>query len=103
MHIVIMVTAKDRKEGHKIIQALLKKRLIACGNMIDKVSSFFWWDRKIDEAHEVLLILKTKQDKFDQITQVIKKAHSYEVPEIIALPIVASSEDYAQWMNKAVK
>ena len=103
MHIVIMITAKDRKEGCAVIKSLLKKRLIACGNLVDKVSSFFWWENKIQEAHEVLILLKTQKDKFEKVKQAIKKMHSYEVPEIIAVPITDGNEEYVHWMNKVIK
>lgn len=97
--VIILVTCASKAEARKIRDVLLKKRLAACGNIIDGVDSKFWWQGKIDSAREVLLILKTSIANFKRIEKEIKRIHSYEVPEIIALPIVAGSEEYLSWIN----
>ena len=66
-HIVILVTAKDKKEAAKIAQGLLEAKLIACANIIDGVQSLFWWQGKIDSSKEVLLVLKTKKSLFKKV------------------------------------
>jgi periplasmic divalent cation tolerance protein len=77
--------------------------LIACANIISTVRSLFWWQGKIDSADEVLLILKTQAAHMDEIIKKVKTLHSYEVPEVIALPIVAGSQDYLKWLDESVK
>jgi len=100
-YIVILVTAKDKKEAEKIAQGLLVAKLIACANIIEGVQSLFWWQGKIDSSKEVLLILKTKKILFKKVMAKVKSLHSYQTPEIIALPIVAGSEDYLSWIHSS--
>ena len=103
MYIVVLVTAQDKKEAQRIAGALLKERLAACVNIIDRVSSFFWWDKKIDSAQEVLLVIKAKERSFKQIESLVKALHSYDVPEIIALPIAYGSKEYLSWISESTK
>ena len=103
MYIVILITTKDAKQAQKIADGLLKDKLVACANIIGGVRSLFWWAGKIDSAKEVLLILKTKKTLFNKAAAKVKLLHSYQTPEIIALPIVAGSEDYLKWISVSVK
>lgn len=98
-YIVIFITAKDKKEAVKIAQGLLKTKLIACANIINGVQSLFWWQGKIDSSKEVLLVLKTKKSLFKKVCAKVKSLHSYQTPEIIALPIINGSEDYLSWIS----
>lgn len=95
------MTAKDKKEAVKIAQGLLESKLIACANIIDGVQSLFWWQGKIDSSKEVLLVLKTKKFLFKKVSEKVKSLHSYQTPEIIALPIIAGSKDYLNWINSS--
>lgn len=103
MYIVIFVTASNKKEAKAIAKALLKKKLVACVNIVDQVESWFWWDKKIDRAQELLLIAKSNTAKLPQIIKCVKSLHSYTVPEIIALPIIAGNQDYLNWINASLK
>src|ERR1039458_4992649 len=98
-YIIILVTAKDRKEAEQIAKGLLEAKLIACANIIEGVQSFFWWQGKIDSSKEVLLILKTKKNLFKKVSVKVKSLHSYQTPEIISLPLSAGSKDYLEWIN----
>ena len=100
--IVIFVTAKDRKEALMIAKGLLEARLIACANMIKGVESLFWWQGKIETSKEVVLMLKTKKTLFKKVSAKVKFLHSYQIPEIIALPMVDGSEDYLKWIASSV-
>jgi len=102
-YLIIYVTTKDVDEASKICQHLLERKLVACGNIIHPLKSMFWWDNKIDQADEALLILKTRNYLFGEIVQQVKAIHSYSVPEIVALPIVHGSEDYLQWVSESVR
>lgn len=102
-YIVIFVTCASKKEALLIIKRLLDERLIACANIIEGVKSLFWWKGKVVKATESLVILKTARKNFDKIKKSIKELHSYEVPEIIALPIVAGEGDYLEWIDKSTK
>lgn len=101
--LVIFVTAQNVVQAKKIARKLLTERLAACVNIVNNVHSLFWWEGKVDESPEVLLVIKSRADVFKQLVKAVKAAHSYSVPEIIALPIVAGSPDYLKWVNAAVK
>lgn len=100
---VVLVTAKNTQEAKKIAQGLLKERLIACANILSGVESLFWWEGKIDRSAEVLLVLKTKKAAFKRVEAAVKKLHSYQNPEIIALPVAAGSRPYLQWIAGTVR
>jgi periplasmic divalent cation tolerance protein len=100
--IVVLITAKDKKEATKIANGLLETKLIACANIIDGVQSLFRWQGRIDSSKEVLLVLKTKKTLFKKVMIKVKSLHSYQTPEIIALPVVEGSEDYLDWISSSV-
>ena len=101
-YIVVLVTAKDRKEAQKIARGLLREKLIACANISGNVESLFWWQGNIDQSREALLVLKTRRVLFDKLAVKVKALHSYKTPEIIALPIIAGSGDYLKWIKESV-
>jgi periplasmic divalent cation tolerance protein len=98
-HIVVFVTVADEEEARLISRVLLKQRKVACSNIIPAINSLFWWQEKIDSAHESLLVIKTKAALLDEVTQLVKEIHSYDVPEIIALPIIGGNQDYLEWID----
>ena len=102
-YIIILVTCKDKQEAEKITQTLLNEHLIACGNIVNPVTSFFHWSGKIDKAEECLIVMKSRLDLFSQVADRVRGLHSYEVPEILALPIVEGSEAYLDWMGVVLK
>jgi len=101
-YIIVMITCSSKREALKIKKVLLEERRVSCVNIIPGVNSFFWWKGKIDSAHEVLLLAKTKKKEFGGIVTVVKKIHKYEVPEIIALPIIDGDMAYLRWIEKTV-
>ena len=98
-YLTVLTTCSSKKEARRIASSVLKARLAACANIIDSVESRFWWKGRIDCAKEALLILKTTKGNFAQLERLIKRLHSYEVPEIIALPIIAGSREYLDWIG----
>jgi periplasmic divalent cation tolerance protein len=99
--IVVLITTSSEEEAHKIAELLVNRRKAACVNIVPRVDSLFWWKGKLDSARESLLVVKTKASLFPEIISLVKEIHSYEVPEIIALPIIAGSEDYFKWLDIA--
>jgi periplasmic divalent cation tolerance protein len=99
--VVIFVTAGSPEEAHKIAESLVGKKKAACVNILPGIDSLFRWQGKIESAREVPLLIKTRADLLPEIIRLVKEIHSYEVPEIIALPIVGGSEDYIQWLDAA--
>jgi len=102
-HIIIMVTTASKKEAETIAQRLLEAKLIACANIIGPVSSRFLWSGKIDKAEEYLVFMKSRRDLFEKLSESVKASHSYEVPEIIAFPIVAGSKAYLGWLDSCLR
>jgi periplasmic divalent cation tolerance protein len=101
--VVILVTTGTEAEARKIAELLLSKRKAACVNIVPRVDSSFWWQGKLGSARESLLIIKTRASLLPEIIEMVKSVHSYEVPEIIALPIIGGSEDYLKWIDDEVK
>jgi len=103
MHIVVFVTAANAKEAQKIADKLIRGRLAACVNIVTNVKSLFWWDGRLDSAQEALLVIKSARSKFSAIVKAVKSVHSYEVPEIIALPVVAGEKKYLRWIDASLR
>ena len=99
-YILVFITASSEKEGEKIANALVKERLAACVNLIGGMKSTFRWKGQISSEQEVLLIAKTKDKLFEKLKRRVIDLHSYEVPEVIALPILAGFEKYLNWIEK---
>jgi len=96
--IVIYCTVPDKKTAEKIAKVLVEEKLAACVSIVDKIQSFFAWDGNLCNEKELLLIIKTKRTNFDKIRFLIEEQHPYNVPEIIALPVVNCSEEYMRWL-----
>jgi len=97
--IIILVTTSSEEEGRKIAQVLVEKRIAACVNIINDIESIYRWKGKISDEKEVLLLIKTRKKLYKSVEEEIRKLHSYEVPEIIALPIISGSKDYLYWID----
>ena len=103
MYIVVLVTAKNVDEANKIADGLVKDRLAACVNVVKNIRSIFWWEGRVDNSDEALLILKSRKILLKKIIQKVKSLHSYQLPEIIALPIVDGSKDYLKWVDESTR
>jgi len=99
-YILVFITASSEKEGEKIASALIKERLAACVNLIGGMKSTFRWKGQVSTEKEILLIAKTKDVRFEKLKKRVTELHSYEVPEIVALPILAGFEKYLSWIEK---
>ena len=102
-YIIVLMTTSNKKEAETIAHKLLEEQLIACANIVDCVSSLFYWKQKIERENETLVIMKSSEKLFKQLTQRIQELHSYEVPEILALPITAGSQSYLDWLKSTLK
>lgn len=101
--IIIVVTCASRREAARISRTLLRKKLAACANIIEGVSSSFWWRGRLQNEREVVVLFKTVSRNFKTASRLVKEMHSYEVPEIIAIPIVAVDKEYLEWIKESVK
>ncbi|MCX8153993.1 MAG: divalent-cation tolerance protein CutA [Candidatus Bathyarchaeota archaeon] len=102
-YVVVIVTTANRQEAEKIAQQLLNEKLIACANIVGPVSSFFHWAGKIENAEEYLMFMKSRRDLFGRLADTVKRLHSYEVPEIIALPIAEGAKSYLAWLADCLR
>ncbi len=102
-YIVIFVTTKTKDEAEKISQLLIRERLIACANIVSPITSFFRWVGNIEKGEESLILMKSRLDLFAEVAEHVKRLHSYEVPEVLALPIVEGSKAYLDWMSVVLK
>jgi len=101
--VIVLVTCRSTKEAERIARSLVERRLAACGNILrSRVRSIYRWKSKIESAREFLLILKTSRRRFPKLQSAVKRLHSYEIPEIIALPIAEGSGAYLSWLGEAV-
>jgi periplasmic divalent cation tolerance protein len=102
-HLVVLVTCRTAKDAERIARALVEARLAACGNILQSpVRSVYRWKNKVESAKEFLLLIKTSRRRFAKLQTAIIKLHSYEVPEIIALPVAAGSPAYLAWVTESV-
>jgi periplasmic divalent cation tolerance protein len=102
-YVIVLVTTASKQEAEKIAHHLLKQRLIACANIIGPVSSLFHWSGKLENAEEYLIFMKSRRDLFDKLAETVKALHSYEVPEILVLPIVGGSKEYLAWLGSCLE
>ncbi len=101
-YVIILISASSRDEAQKLGEMLLAKRMVACINVIEGVKSTYWWKGQLESASESLLIAKTRQSQVDGITGVIREKHSYNTPEIVAIPVIGGNPDYFDWIGKEV-
>ena len=99
-YLVVLITAGSYEEARKIADALVGERKAACVNIVPRVNSLFWWEGKIEGDEESLLVIKTRAELFPEVVDLVKGVHSYEVPEIIALPIIGGNQDYLTWIGE---
>jgi periplasmic divalent cation tolerance protein len=97
--VVVMVTAGSEGEAKRVADGLIEGHLAACVSIVPQVLSRYRWAGKIEESGEWLLIIKSRAALLDDIVDMVKYRHSYDVPEIIALPIVGGNEDYLEWLR----
>lgn len=99
--IVVFITAPNEDEAAGIAKALVKSKLAACVNIIKSVRSIYNWRGNLEDDSEVLMIVKTQEKLFSALSDKTKELHSYDVPEIIAIPIAGGSEDYLKWLRES--
>jgi periplasmic divalent cation tolerance protein len=98
--IVVLTNCGSADEAERIARSLVEKRLAACVNVMPTVRSFYRWKGVIEDEQESLLVIKSSRALFDELRAEIEKLHSYEVPEVIAVPIVDGSEGYLEWLER---
>jgi periplasmic divalent cation tolerance protein len=101
--IVVLCTCDGEEEAAKLAQSLVEARLAACVTVIPRVRSYYRWKGALESAEEWLLAIKSSRPLFDALSAHIAKMHTYETPEILALPVAAGSEAYLNWFGANLK
>lgn len=101
-YIVIMSTVSGATEGQKIAEELVNRSLAACVNVLPGVTSYYKWQGKTEVSNELVMLIKTRASNYGEVRDVIKELHSYEVPEIVALPITNGDESYLKWIDECL-
>src|SRR4026208_2313943 len=99
--IVVFMTAPNGEEATRLAEMLVGAHLAACVQIMPEMESVYRWQGKIERQAEVLLLAKTTRGKFDDLEREVRALHSYDTPEIVAVPIVAGSAPYLEWLSKA--
>ena len=99
----VYMTASDKTEALKIGRTLVEERLVACANVIDNMTSVYWWEGTIEDSAEAVLIAKTKKSLVEAVINRVKELHSYSCPCVVALPIQDGNADYLGWIEKETR
>ena len=99
-YIQVFTTVEKREDAERIASTVVQHRVAACAQIVGPIHSIYWWKGIMEKAEEWLCVMKTRQDLFPALEKAIKSAHPYEVPEIVALPIVAGSKSYLDWIGE---
>ena len=99
--VVVLVTVASEQEGEKIAREVVEGRLAACVNIVGPVRSLYRWEGKVADDREYLLLIKTRAGLFPRLEARVREVHSYEVPEVVALPVTAGSEAYLRWLAQS--
>jgi len=102
-HIQVFTTTEKKEDALRIARTLVEKKLAGCVQIVGPVSSIYWWKGRIEEAGEWLCIIKSRGELYEELEKTIRENHPYEVPEIIAMPIVSGSKSYLEWLDKELK
>ena len=102
-YIQVVTTTDKKDDAQKIATHLVEKRLAGCVQIIGPIVSTYWWRDKIETAEEWLCLIKSRKDMYQELERGILEVHPYEVPEILAMPVVAGSKSYLDWLNGELK
>ena len=101
---VVLLTCATLEESRKIARAMVENHLAACVNVVTHaVESFYMWEEKLENGSEYLLIMKTSEERVEELKTAVLEMHSYDTPEFVVLPIVAGAEEYLKWVGESVR
>jgi periplasmic divalent cation tolerance protein len=101
---VVLVTCGSIVEARRIANRVVRKRLAACVNIVlGPVQSIYRWKGKVQSAHEVLMVVKTTEKRLADLEKEVVHRHSYDVPELVVLPVTAGSREYLSWLEESVR
>jgi len=97
--IQVITTAETKADAQAIARAVVEKRLAGCVQIIGPITSTYWWQGEIETAEEWMCVIKSRQDLYERLEEAIREVHPYDVPEILAVPVIAGSKDYLRWLD----
>jgi periplasmic divalent cation tolerance protein len=100
--IVVLTTCESQDQAEQLARHLVDHRLAACVNILPGARSIYRWKDKIEDSAEFVLVIKSRRDVFNKVREAIAQLHSYEIPEVIALPVVDGSDAYLRWLDREV-
>ena len=95
----VFITAGDREEARRLARALVERRLAGCVQIVSPIESIYWWEDEIESAEECLCLIKTSRARYEALEAAIRELHSYDTPEILAMPVAEGNRDYLQWLR----
>ena len=102
-HLIALVTAPDLKTARRLVQVVLREKLVACANVFPRIESHYWWKGSLETGAEVLILFKTSRNRVRTLEKRVLAEHPYETPEFIVLPIQAGSAAYLDWIDGSVE
>lgn len=102
-YVLLFSTAGNEQEARAIATHLVSNHLVACVNLVPSIRSIYWWKDEITEDNEVLLLMKSKRENVSEIEKAVRSLHSYETPELIAVPLNYGFAEYLNWIDAALK
>ena len=100
---VVLTTVEQQEDAERIARSLVEQELAACVQLLPPMTSIYRWQARLERSVEILMLIKTPRAAYPALEALIKQQHPYPTPEIIALPIVAGSDDYLSWLSDSVK
>jgi periplasmic divalent cation tolerance protein len=100
--LIVLTTTSNEEEANRLAREIVDHKLAACVQILPQMTSVYFWEGKIQSEPEHLLLIKTLEEKFDELSEFIRKNHSYEVPEIVAIDAEQVSSDYLRWVDEVV-
>jgi len=100
---VVLVTVPDMETGRRLARTVLEARVAACVNLVPGMESHYWWQGKLDQSAEVLLLIKTTSDKIGHLERIVLANHPYDTPELIVLQITQGTKQYLDWIEASIK
>ncbi len=102
-YLQVITVAGSKEEAERISQTVVENRLAGCGQVLGPVTSTYWWKGKIDKTEEWVCLIKSRTDLYEELERAIRQVHSYEVPEILAMPIATGSKSYLNWLESELE
>ena len=96
---LIYITAETREQAFEIARTLVAERLVACANVVPQIFSFYWWEGRLCEEQEALIVAKTTADKCDKVVARVRELHTYQVPAVLCLPVTGGNPDFLAWVR----